>query len=336
MPGLTSPPVQSKLRPHEQDAALGTERLMKNHGMLRRIARACSSSFLMRRGRKLWEQNAKDWNFPLSKADKLWCGGYLIASDYAAGQFPPRFEDQARAYQNEIDYHSSLPGLDLAQMQRSQITKPFWNASSCARFLRDFNRLFLILESHGVKPPQRLLELGCGSGWMAEMLAHAGYRVTGTTISKHDIEIANAKAAAMKLKDPKAELQFVECPMESVNGIPDARDAFDAVFVYEALHHAFDWRKTVRASADILKAGGWLLLANEPNRLHTFIAYRVARLSRTHEIGFSKDELLRELHGSGFGQVEVLRPRFNNRVTPFWIMARKDWDGSRSSLPRQS
>ena len=297
---------------------------MKEPGFLRQLAGACSSSFLLRRGRTLWERNAKDWNVPLSKWDKLICGGYVITSDYAAGTFPPKFEDQALAYQNEIEYHASLPGLNLAEMQRSQITKPFWNARSCERFLRDFNRLFHILESHGVKPPQRLLELGCGSGWMAEMLVQAGYSVVGTTISKYDVEIANKKAEAVRAKDSKADIRFVECPMESVDDIPDARGAFDAAFVYEALHHAFDWRKTLRASAAILKRGGWLLLASEPNRLHTFIAYRVAKLSRTHEIGFTKGALVGELRNCGFGHVEVLRPRLNNQVTPFWIMARKD------------
>jgi 2-polyprenyl-3-methyl-5-hydroxy-6-metoxy-1,4-benzoquinol methylase len=296
---------------------------MNKPGFLRRVAGALSSSFLLRRGKTLWEKNSKDWNYPLSKFDKLWCGAYLIASDYAAGKFPPQFKDQAAAYQNEIDYHTSVPGMDLAQMQRSQITKPFWNAHSCDRFFRDFNRLFTILESHGVKPPQRVLELGCGSGWMAEMLAQAGYSVVGTTISRHDIEIANRKAEATRIKDPKADLQFIEHPMESVDEIPGARSAFDAVFVYEALHHAFDWKQTLRASAAILKSGGWLLVAAEPNQMHTFIAYRVATLSRTHEIGFSRSALVNELKACGFSEVKVLQPSFDNRVSPFWIMARK-------------
>jgi 2-polyprenyl-3-methyl-5-hydroxy-6-metoxy-1,4-benzoquinol methylase len=288
------------------------------------MAARFASSFLMSRGRALWAKNAQDWNYRLSKFDKLWCGGYLIASDFAAGTFPPKFEDQARAYQNEIDYHTSLPGVDLADLQRSQIAKPFWNADACARFLGDFNRLFKIMESHGVTPPQRLLELGCGSGWMAEMLAQAGYAMVGTTISRHDIEIANQKAEAARRRDPETQLSFVECPMESVDEMPGVRGSFDGVFVYEALHHAFDWRKTLRASAGVLKSGGWLLVASEPNRLHTFISYRVAKLSHTHEIGFARSALVNELQACGFGHVEVLRPAFDNWVTPFWIMARKE------------
>jgi hypothetical protein len=108
-----------------------------------------------------------------------------------------------------------------------------------------------------------------------------------------------------------------------VDEIPGARGTFDCVFVYEALHHAFDWKQTLRASAAILKSGGWLLIAGEPNRMHTFISYRVATLSRTHEIGFSRSALVKELKASGFSEVKVLQPSFDNRVSPFWIMARK-------------
>src|SRR3954470_22174 len=138
-PSVKTPPVTS-------DVPSSDDRPAAPPGFWRRMAGLAASSLLFRRGRALWEKNARDWNYPLSKFDKLWCGGYLIASDFAAGTFPPKFEGPARAYQNEIDYHTSLPGLDLAQLQRAQITKPFWDADSCARFLGEFNRLFKVLE----------------------------------------------------------------------------------------------------------------------------------------------------------------------------------------------
>jgi SAM-dependent methyltransferase len=56
----------------------------------------------------------------------------------------------------------------------------------------------------------------------------------------------------------------------------NAPKSFDGVFVFEALHHAFDWRQAIQASFHCLKEGGWLVLANEPNLLHTYISYRVA------------------------------------------------------------
>jgi 2-polyprenyl-3-methyl-5-hydroxy-6-metoxy-1,4-benzoquinol methylase len=297
--------------------------IMKRRSFRQRLAGVCSASFLLRKGRRLWELNSKEWNYPLSVWDKLWCGGYIILKDYSEGTFPPQFEDQALAYQNEINYNTFLPGADFAQTQKSHAIKPFWTPAACTKYMTDFNRIYALFQRHGVNPGQRLLELGCGPGWMAEMFALAGYSVLGTTISHHDVALANKKIEALRCKDLPSELSFLAQPMESVDEIPGCHEAFDAAYVYEALHHAFDWSKALQATGRTLKPGGWLLLASEPNRLHTCISYRVAKLSRTHEIGFSKNELFRELKGCGFSSVEVLRPRVDNWVTPLWILARK-------------
>jgi len=292
-------------------------------GLLRRLAGICASSFLCRKGRRLWEANSAHWNYGLSKLEKLWCGGYIILSDYAEGIFPPRFEDQTKAYENEINYDASLPGVTLQEAQRSLSTKPFWNARACSKYLAEFCRIYSLLEDRGIKPGQRLLELGCGGGWMAEYFAIAGYSVVGTTISHYDVAVGNKKVEAMRCKGLSPDLKFLAWPMESIDQIPGARGAFDAVYVYQALHHAYDWRKTLRATAATLTPGGRLLLASEPNRLHKFISYRVARLSRTHEIGFSRSELVQALRASEFGSIEILQPKFDNWVTYHWITARK-------------
>ena len=98
---------------------------------------------------------------------------------------------------------------------------------------------------------------------------------------------------------------------------------FDATFVFEALHHAFDWRKSIQSAARTLKPGGWLVLANEPNLLHTFVSYRVGRLTNTHEIGMSGRALREEMRSAGLGDIRVLRPRWDNRVAAHWVAGRK-------------
>src|SRR5438046_1143626 len=123
---------------------------MEYPGLLRKMAGICSSSPLFKRGRELWKKNCNNWNFPLSKWDKLWCGGYIILNDFAAGIFPPRFEDQAQAYKHEIEYAASIPGVDLVNVQKAQAMKPFWGAAGTAKYLGHFNRLFAILQQHGV------------------------------------------------------------------------------------------------------------------------------------------------------------------------------------------
>jgi cyclopropane fatty-acyl-phospholipid synthase-like methyltransferase len=298
----------------------------KSKSLIRRLAGRVASSFLLSRGRSLWESNSDRWDLPLSKWDKLMCGSYIILHDVSAGKFPPTFEDQAEVHRNEADYNVSLPGYSLREVQKAHATKPFWDAYATQKYLRDYARLVQVLQDLGLKAGDRLLELGCGSGWMAEFLALAGYSVLGTTISQYDVELGNQKVESLRCKQLNGvsfDLRFLAAPMESVDELPGCRNSMDAVYVYEALHHAFDWRKTLRASFNALKPNGRLVLASEPNRAHTFISYRVARLSKTHEIGFARPEVVRELKAIGFSSVRVLKPIPDNWVSFHWLVAGK-------------
>ena len=282
-----------------------------------------SSSFLFARGRTLFEANSRSWNLPMTKWDKLLAGGYLILKDFSQGRFPPKFDDQAKAYQGEIDFYQSTPGQSLETNLEVHSRKPFWGAKGFAEYSAKFVKLLRILEEIGLRPGHHLLEMGCGAGWMAEFLALSGYSVCGTTIMPTDIAIANQRVAAWYARDLSNQLDFKVSPMESVDEAFQERESFDGVFVFEALHHAFDWRQAIKAAYSCLKASGWLILANEPNLLHTFISYRVARLSNTHEIGLSRRALTREMQHVGFKETRIFAPKLNNMISTHWIAARK-------------
>lgn len=290
--------------------------------LLQRAAGALANSVLLRRGKALFADNATNWELPLSKSDKLWTGSWLILDDYSRGIFPPTFLDQQTAYQAEKNYRFSIPGMSVEQMVHGNMTKPFWFGKGGRGYLNQFNHLTLRLEQIGITPPANILELGCGSGWTAEFLATMGYAVCGTTISEDDIVDANRRTRSLEIKGLTPKLKFVAAPMESVQSTV-AGEAFDAAFVYEALHHAFDWRKSVRSVYDCLRSGGWFLICNEPNILHTCVSYRVAKLSNTHEIGFSKGELIAELRKTGFRKVISVGPSMHCWFRPHWLLAQK-------------
>jgi cyclopropane fatty-acyl-phospholipid synthase-like methyltransferase len=260
---------------------------------------------------------------PLSKWQKLQAGGYLVLQDYANGLFPPTFNDQQQAYLNEINAAFHLPGTNLQELDRGEMAKPFWFGRSLTNYMRSFLKLAGALEQAGLRPPAKLLELGGGFGWTAEFLAQLGFRVVSTTISPRAVEVAHKRAEALRVKDLHAELQFIACPMESVADSVKEHCPFDAVFVFEALHHAFDWRAAITSSFACLRPGGWLMLCDEPNVLHTAISYRVSRLSNTHEIGFSKGELVRHLKHTGFGNIVSLGKRPHLFVRAHWLVAQK-------------
>lgn len=274
-------------------------------------------------GRRIWEANAEDFDLGLSKRAKLEAGLYIILRDYADGRFPPTFADQAAAYQAEIDYTSSLPGVEASDALRSRLRKPFWGSKYFSEYSTHFARLASIFEERGITTPARLMELGCGSGWMAEFFATLGYRVLGTSIAPVDVELGERRVAAAAEKGIEGSLEFLATPMESADEAITGREPFDGVYVFEAIHHAFDWRRTVHSAYRCLRPGGWFVLANEPNVAHSAVSYRVARLTNTHEIGISQKQLIGELRTAGFTRVDVIAPRFNNRVSDHWIAAQR-------------
>jgi SAM-dependent methyltransferase len=276
----------------------------------------------MRRGRRLFAENSENWALPLSKLDKLLVGGHIILKDYSTGRFPPTFEDQAKAYEAEVTFLENTPGISAAEHIEAHQRKPFWGCPYWEKSARDLTRLLRALDGLAVPPKGWILELGCGCGWMAEFLALAGYSVIGTSIAPSEIGIARQRAEAFGRRDLANELRFEVTAMETVDQAVDRTD-FDVVYTYEALHHAFDWREAMRSAFRCLKPGGWLILANEPNVLHTYISYRVARIGNLHDIGMSRRELVAEMKGCGFGEIRVLAPRLNNRVTFHWIAARR-------------
>lgn len=286
------------------------------------MAAKLAESRWLRKGKRLWDENTRNWDLPLSKGEKIQVGAYIILKDYGSGLFPPHFEDQQAAYDAEVQSRH-MPGRSEEGAIKATMVKPFWNAPSISYYLTHYIETVRILAACGIRPPSRLLELGCGSGWMAEFLAVQGYDVLGTTISPFDVECANLRIQSLKEKKFNPLLRFLTAPMESVHEHIQGEDRYDAVLVYEALHHAYDWKETIRAGAACLKPGGWLLILHEPNLAHTFVSYRIARLKNTHEIGFSRPAMIRCLKKNGLQTVRVMKHRINTPISPIWLAAQK-------------
>jgi SAM-dependent methyltransferase len=290
---------------------------------LRNLARMLADSPFLAKGKAIWDANQKSWEMPLSRTEKLLAGAHLILSDYADNRFPPTFEDQQRAYDGEINYRDALPGHSPEQTSKAELRKPYWFGKQVRHYLRDLSALVGDFEAIGIRPPQRLLELGSGAGWLAQALAEFGFDVVGTSIAPADITDANRRIESLAVKGLDPKLQFRVAPMETANEAVKDLEPFDAVLVYEALHHAYDWRAAFSASLACLKPGGWFLILGEPNLIHTFVSYRIARLSNTHEIGLSRTKMCEHLEKVGFTNIRILRHRFHFGVRSHWIAAQR-------------
>jgi 2-polyprenyl-3-methyl-5-hydroxy-6-metoxy-1,4-benzoquinol methylase len=275
--------------------------------ILKSLCQLFSSSLVFNSARDTWEKNKQDLSLPLSKLEKIYVGVYLILNDYSQGIFPPKFE-QIELYNNETDYSKSLS-------QRA-IIKPFW--IDIFFYLEDFVKIFKLFSKY-IPIQSNILELGAGGGWLAEFLAIAGYEVTALTLSTYDIEVIKTRSQSLKLKGVDG-LKHIQSPMETVDEV--CQKQFTAVYCYEALHHAYSWRDTLKASYNCLEDGGFLMILKEPNLLHTFISYRVAKLTNTHEIGFKSWELIPYLKSLGF-TVRYQKKRFFPLLSYFWLVCQK-------------
>src|SRR5437763_1282830 len=69
--------------------------------------------------------------------------------------------------------------------QQFALAKPFSDAD-CGLYLMRVGALFSLLPP----PPARVLECGCGTGWLAHLLARRGYEVVATDVAPDAIRLA--------------------------------------------------------------------------------------------------------------------------------------------------
>jgi SAM-dependent methyltransferase len=89
-------------------------------------------------------------------------------------------------------------------------------------------QLLRVLESHGIAPC-RMLELGCGSGTNAVVLAQRGFQVTAVDVSHVAVERARAKA--------KIEGAAIDFHVADIAALPPLGPPFDFVFDRGVYHH---------------------------------------------------------------------------------------------------
>lgn len=98
------------------------------------------------------------------------------------------------------------------------------------------------------KPPGRLMDMGCGTGWTSMWFARCGYDVLGIDISQEMIDAAEESASEAELSN----LRFLTCDYENL----DMEEEFDCAVFYHSLHHAEDEVAALRSVYRALRPGG--------------------------------------------------------------------------------
>lgn len=208
--------------------------------------------------------------------------------------------------QGERDYYARLGSVGLAH----SLAKPFAD-DTCAQYLAAMAALFGLM----VPPPRRIVDFGCGTGWLTLCLAERGYDVLGVDISSDAIEHARKARDARNL--PRAD--FVAADYESFN----AAAPFDYAIFHDALHHAEDERAALRCAWRALGPAG-VAITVEPGTGHnrSVLSQRAIREFGVHEKDMPPHHIIRLAREVGFRRWLALpNPHDINRA-----FYRRDYD----------
>lgn len=125
------------------------------------------------------------------------------------------------------------------------------------RFDKEF-RIHLLGQMQG----KTILDLGCGYGGNAVLLATLGARVTGIDISPKSIELATERAAANGVAE---RTNFVCAPIGTSEL---GNESFDVIWGDNILHHLIDDLDAVMATLVKLVRRGGMLVFSEPVNLN--------------------------------------------------------------------
>lgn len=160
-----------------------------------------------------------------------------------------------------------------------------------------------ILDSYFDRDVLRILDAGCGKGWLSDQLVSQGHYVYGIDSSETAIEICNAHRQGDY----------------SVTCLSDfsSPELFDAVLCMDVLFHILDdeeWLKSLLNLASLLTADGILVVADDPREhryeMGDYIVHR------------SMDDYLFSLEPLGFALIESLPYRFGGNPNKFLVFIR--------------
>jgi SAM-dependent methyltransferase len=143
---------------------------------------------------------------------------------------------------------------------------------------------------------QRILDLGCGNGRLAILLAQSGNAVIGIDNSEEQIRLARSNPAAAGAFSPGGSLEFHHAPMEATE-LPDA--SFDTAILSQSLHHAAKPKEALAESRRLLAPGGRILILDLLAHGEEWMRTRFGDFW----LGFSQADLEGWLRESGFADV---------------------------------
>ena len=155
-------------------------------------------------------------------------------------------------------------------------------------------------------PGARILDVGCGPGWLCEYFARLGYQVTGIDISPDLIEMARERLSKLPYgadQETGLSYRFIVHDVE----LGPLEETFDAIICYDACITSKTSRRSFATSAAMLAYGGQLFVLEgelpPPGSATEAELLTEMQEHETLESPFSREYLLTLLREHGFAVV---------------------------------
>jgi 2-polyprenyl-6-hydroxyphenyl methylase / 3-demethylubiquinone-9 3-methyltransferase len=205
---------------------------------------------------------------------------------------------------------------DAAEVAKfSALAHRWWDATSEFKPLHDINplRIEYIKQFSGGLTGQRVCDVGCGGGLVAEVLSTCGANALGIDLSDKALGVAKLHAletgASVQYRSISAEDLAAELPGQ-----------FDGVSCLEMLEHVPDPASIVNAVGTLLKPGGWAVFSTLNRNAKSYAMavlgaeYILRLLPRgTHEYSkfIKPSELCGFIRAAGLEVVEIKGMAYN-------------------------
>jgi len=138
-----------------------------------------------------------------------------------------------------------------------------------------------------------ILDAGCGSGYSTELIAKAlqPKELVAFDIMPEQIELAKQRGLSANVF--VGDATNIELPSNN----------FDAVFIFDILHHIPKWRAALTEISRVTKSGG-VLLVEEPSNEALDEAERYFKIYHPHGARFDWDEFAEGLEQAGYQVIE--------------------------------
>ena len=216
--------------------------------------------------------------------------------------------------------------FDPAELAKfSDLAHRWWDLESEFRPLHQINPIRLAwIESLAPLKGQRVLDVGCGGGILADAMARKGADVLGIDLATKALKVAQLHAL-------EAQTEGVKYKETSAEALAEAQPAsFDVVTCMEMLEHVPDPSSIVKACATLVKPGGHVFFSTINRNAKAFLfaivgaEYVLNLLPRgTHEYAklIKPSELAGYCREAGLSLQQTKGMQYNPLSRHYWLDA---------------